>query len=111
MNKRGKVFYKDSFAGIIEENEDGFKFTYDRTFVDSEKSQPVSLTMPIRKEPFVSKTMLPFFDGLIPEGWLIDIAEKNWKIDQRDRMELLLTFCKDCIGAVSVIREEGEESK
>jgi serine/threonine-protein kinase HipA len=47
--------------------------------------------------------MFPFFDGLIPEGWLLDIAEKNWKIDSRDRMGLLLACCKDCIGAVSVL--------
>jgi serine/threonine-protein kinase HipA len=44
----------------------------------------------------------PFFDGLIPEGWLLDIAEKNWKINNRDRMSLLLACCKDCIGAVSI---------
>ncbi len=109
MVKRGKVYYKDFFAGTIEENEDGFNFIYDKSYINFPGAQPVSLTMPIRKEPYVSTTMLPFFDGLIPEGWLIDIAEKNWKIDERDRMELLLTFCKDCIGAVSVIREKGSK--
>jgi serine/threonine-protein kinase HipA len=46
--------------------------------------------------------MIPFFDGLIPEGWLLDITVKNWKLDTRDRMGLLLTACKDCIGAVSI---------
>ena len=49
------------------------------------------------------KVLFPFFDGLIPEGWLLDIAEKSWKINRRDRMSLLLACCKDCIGAVSVI--------
>jgi serine/threonine-protein kinase HipA len=53
--------------------------------------------------------MLPFFDGLIPEGWLLDIAIKNWKIDQRDRMGLLLSVCKDCIGAISIEKIENEE--
>jgi serine/threonine-protein kinase HipA len=47
--------------------------------------------------------LFPFFDGLIPEGWLLNIAESSWKINQRDRMSLLLACCKDCIGAVSVI--------
>ena len=50
--------------------------------------------------------MIPFFDGLIPEGWLLDIAQKNWKLDPRDRMGLLLTCCKDCIGAVSIVPEQ-----
>ena len=46
--------------------------------------------------------MIPFFDGLIPEGWLLDITVKNWKVNPNDRMELLLIACKDCIGAVSI---------
>jgi serine/threonine-protein kinase HipA len=50
--------------------------------------------------------LFAFFDGLIPEGWLLDIAEKNWKINYKDRMGLLLTCCKDCIGAVSVEKNE-----
>ena len=29
MIKKGKVFYKNLFAGTIEENEDGYFFTYD----------------------------------------------------------------------------------
>jgi serine/threonine-protein kinase HipA len=45
---------------------------------------------------------MPFFDGLISEGWLLDIAIENWKLNPRDRMGLLLTICRDCIGAVHV---------
>jgi serine/threonine-protein kinase HipA len=54
--------------------------------------------------------LFPFFDGLIPEGWLLDIAEKNWKLNPRDRMGLLLVCCKDCIGTVSVHSVAGEGS-
>jgi serine/threonine-protein kinase HipA len=49
--------------------------------------------------------LFPFFDGLIPEGWLLNIAQEHWKIDPRDRMALLVACCKDCIGVVSVIEE------
>ena len=73
-------------------------------------AQPVSLTLPLDKAEYNSTVLFPFFDGLIPEGWLLAIAEKNWKINPRDRMGLLLTCCKDCIGAVSiypVIESEG----
>ncbi len=106
MIKRGRVFYKENLAGIIEENEDGFSFNYNKEYLQLDGAKPISLTMPLREESYVSKTMFSFFDGLIPEGWLLDIAEKNWKINERDRMELLLTFCKDCIGAVSIERVE-----
>lgn len=63
---------------------------------------PISLTMPLSKREWLSKTMFPFFDGLIPEGWLLDIACSTWKLDRRDRMGLLCAVCRDCIGAVRV---------
>jgi serine/threonine-protein kinase HipA len=53
--------------------------------------------------------MFPFFDGLIPEGWLLDIATRNWKLNPNDRMGLLMTCCKDCIGAVGVVGIEEDE--
>ncbi|QQS35674.1 MAG: HipA N-terminal domain-containing protein [Ignavibacteriales bacterium] len=108
--KKGKVFYKDFFAGIIQEDENGYSFSYDKEYLNLTSSKAISFSLPLREETYNSKTMFPFFDGLIPEGWLLDIAESNWKINPRDRMSLLLAFCKDCIGAVSVIPfEVGDE--
>jgi serine/threonine-protein kinase HipA len=72
-------------------------------YLISESPQAISLTLPLQEEAFHDKVLFPFFDGLIPEGWLLDIAEKNWKINHRDRMALLMVCCKDCIGAVSII--------
>ncbi len=92
----------DKVAGYLVEDENGYTFSYDAAYLKSGKPEPISLTLPISDNPFVSKTMLPFFDGLIPEGWLLGIAEKNWKLKESDRMGLLLACCKDCIGAVSV---------
>ena len=66
----------------------------------------VSGTLPLGEKPYHDTVLFPFFDGLIPEGWLLDIAERSWKINQRDRMSLLLACCKDCIGAVSVIPDD-----
>ena len=70
--------------------------------MDKYPNQFITFTMPVRKEPYVEKRLFPFFEGLIPEGWLLDIASKNWKINRNDRMGLLLACCKNCIGAVSV---------
>ncbi|MCX6307394.1 MAG: HipA N-terminal domain-containing protein, partial [Bacteroidia bacterium] len=66
--------------------------------------------LPLQEKVFESPVLFPFFDGLIPEGWLLDIAESNWKLNARDRMGLLLACCKDCIGAVSVFPVEENES-
>jgi serine/threonine-protein kinase HipA len=65
--------------------------------------------LPLRNEVYSDKTILPFFDGLIPEGWFLQLAIENWKLDSRDRMSLLLTLCKDCIGDISIIKDETNE--
>lgn len=100
--RTAKVFMDQVFAGLLTEHEEGFTFQYDPAYLISENAMPVSLTLPLQEAPWTSTVMFPFFDGLIPEGWLLEIAERNWKIDERDRMGLLLVCCKDCIGAVSI---------
>lgn len=106
--KRAIVYLRDVRAGVLTENEDGYIFEYDTAYLKSVDAESISLTLPLSDRPYRDKVLFPFFDGLIPEGWLLDIAEKNWKIDARDRMSLLLACCKDCIGAVGVepIKEE-----
>lgn len=101
--KQAEVYMYDQLAGILTESSDGYSFCYNQEYLLSEKAEAISLTLPLRKECYYDKVLFPFFDGLIPEGWLLDIAEKNWKIDSRDRMSLLLACCKDCIGAVSIL--------
>ncbi|WP_253952526.1 HipA N-terminal domain-containing protein [Oceanispirochaeta sp. M1] len=96
-------------AGILTEDDDGYHFTYYKSYLERDKSKGISLTLPLQKETFYGSALFPFFDGLIPEGWLLKIAEANWKLDQRDRMGLLLQCCRDCIGAVSIHGETGNE--
>jgi serine/threonine-protein kinase HipA len=100
--RKAEIKINEITAGILIQNEDGYQFIYDESYLNSEKPMPVSLTLPLQTNPFHSTILFPFFDGLIPEGWLLDIAENNWKLNPRDRMGLLLACCKDCIGAISV---------
>ena len=103
------VYIRNVFSGTLCETDEGYSFSYDEQYLRRKDASPVSLTLPLSEKTYTSKTLFPFFDGLIPEGWLLDIAEKSWKIDNRDRMSLLLACCKDCIGAVSVIPIESKE--
>jgi serine/threonine-protein kinase HipA len=105
MNKRGKVFVDQLFAGVIEQKDGLYIFKYDEKYLNHENAKAISLTLPLQQKSFEQKTMFAFFDGLIPEGWLLNIIEGNWKINSRDRMSLLLLACKDCIGNVSVVNE------
>jgi serine/threonine-protein kinase HipA len=97
-------------AGILEERDNGYVFSYSPDYLDIADAAAISLSLPLQLEPFEDKRLFPFFDGLIPEGWLLDIAEHTWKLNPRDRMGLLLACCRDCIGAVSIVpMEESNE--
>ena len=105
------IQYKGINAGILKETDEGYEFSYNEEYLADAASAPVSLTLPLTDKPYKSSVLFPFFDGLIPEGWLLDIALRNTDISELDRFALLLLCCKDCVGAVSVIpiKEEGDE--
>lgn len=88
---------------MLQQDEEGYSFTYEHSYLNSDHPIPVSLSLPLRKEPYLSKTMIPFFDGLIPEGWFLEIEEERLPLNPRDRMVLLLSLCSDCIGTVSIV--------
>jgi len=104
--KKGLVYKKDKPAGTVWEDENGYSFQYNEAYLKKPIYGGVSRTLPLRLEVFTDKNMIPFFDGLIPEGWLLKIAIDNWKLNPGDRMSLLLTLCKDCIGDISIINEK-----
>jgi serine/threonine-protein kinase HipA len=109
--RKAKVYLFGKAAGILKESDEGYSFQYLQSYLDSPDSLPVSLLFPLQKKTYKDKVLFPFFDGLIPEGWLLEIAETNWKLDGRDRMGLLLACCRDTIGAASIVEirdaEEG----
>ena len=102
MNRKGIVYYNNIECGEIIENDDGYIFKYFDSWKNNPSSRPISLTLPLSNQEYFSNVLFPFFDGLIPEGWLLEIAVNKWKINRKDRMGLLLTVCEDTIGAVSV---------
>lgn len=108
--RRAGIYMRNLLAGVLTEDENGYLFQYNKDYLRLPAAESVSLTMPLKAEPYRDKVLFPFFDGLIPEGWLLDIAEKSWKINHRDRMSLLLVCCRDCIGAVSVVPLENTDS-
>lgn len=100
--RQAKVLMHGVWSGDILEDERGYRFTYRAEYLKRANAQAVSVTFPLRSEPYESTILHPFFDGLIPEGWVLSIAERNWKLKERDRMGLLLVCCADPIGAVSI---------
>ena len=64
--RQGRVFCNGIAAGVITEDAQGYTFVYDEEYLNRSDAQPISLTLPLRQEPYVNNVMFSFFDGLIP---------------------------------------------
>lgn len=101
--RKAYVYVRDTYAGVLSETDSGYTFSYDRAYMLRANATAVSLTLPLREETYSSSTLFSFFDGLIPEGWLLNVISRNWKLLPTDRFGLLLKACKDPIGNVSIM--------
>ena len=106
--RKGIVHVQGRRAGSLSETDEGYAFSYAADYLRDEKPLAASLTLPLREAEYRSTVLFPFFDGLIPEGWLLDLVSRNWKIDPQDRFGLLLSACRDCIGDVRITNEVDE---
>lgn len=105
--RTANIYYQNRPAGILTETDEGeYRFEYHTEYIVAYPADFISFSFPVREKPYVSERFFPFFEGLIPEGWLLDIASKSWKLNPADRMGLLLACCRNCIGAVSVYPPE-----
>lgn len=62
------MYIRGVFAGILKETDEGYTFMYDNEYLCDQNASAISLTMPLQREAYTSKTLFSFFDGLIPEG-------------------------------------------
>jgi len=105
MLRKGKVLYKGELAGYLFESAEGFTFEYDQEFLN--KGLGISVSLPTNQKTYHSKELFPFFRGLLPGGWYLNIVSMTQKIDEKDHFGLLLASANtDTIGAVTVIRME-----
>jgi serine/threonine-protein kinase HipA len=91
-------------VGRLGERDDGSTvFTYDQAWLSSSEAVPVSLTLPLRVEPYEHPVLHPFFANLLPEGWLLELSVTKLKVARDDLFGLLLATGRDCVGAVEVV--------
>lgn len=100
MTRKADVFMHDRHAGVLVEvaPRRAYRFTYDALY----DGPPVSLTAPVRQEPYEYDTFPPFLEGLLPEGYNLEALLRALKIDRNDHFSQLLTVGKDMVGAVTV---------
>jgi|SRR5580692_61263 serine/threonine-protein kinase HipA len=98
MNK-ARVLVNGIFAGILEKlDEDKYSFTY----AESYQGPPVSLTMPTRNKMYAYEKFPPFFEGLLPEGEMLEALLRKYKLDKKDYFRQLLIVGQDVVGAVTI---------
>ena len=102
MDRVGKVSISGQRVGFLKEVDGQTIFTYTSEWLSRPDAQGVSLTLPLRLEPYLHQGLHPFFENLLPEGWLLDITSKKFKISKGDPLGILLATCADCVGAVEV---------
>ncbi|HAM41871.1 MAG TPA: phosphatidylinositol kinase [Candidatus Omnitrophica bacterium] len=102
--RRAKVKYKDQVAGYLSETATGYQFQYDPAYLRT--GAPISMSLPLREEPYESRELFSFFRGLLPEGWYLAIVSATAKIDAQDAFGILLATTADTIGAVTVHKAE-----
>ena len=107
MSRAGNVYYAGEPAGRIERRDDGrYLFAYRPEYLARSGARAVSLTLPLRSEPFESPVLFPFFSGLLAEGNLKELQCRLLRIDPDDDFtRLLKTTRQDVVGAVTVEEE------
>ncbi len=98
MRKANVKIHDIQAAVLTEHNPKHYVFQYDFGY----EGYPISLTMPVIKQPYEFESFPPFFDGLLPEGIQLEGLLKKHKIDKIDYFSQLLVAGKDLVGAVTV---------
>ncbi len=99
MTRKARILVHAIDAGILEELKNG---TYIFTYHDHYEGSPVSLTMPIMQKKYEFEIFPPFFEGLLPEGSMLEALLRKYKIDSNDYFGQLITVGKDVVGAVTI---------
>lgn len=100
MARTIEVLLYDVATGTLSESGERYSFTYYPNYT----GPALSLSMPVRPQPYLSEKLHPFFKGLAPEGWLRKRYSELQKIDDKDLLGLLMQNGQDLLGAV-VFRE------
>ena len=98
------VYCNDKIAGVLTEQNPGrgYVFRYDPDYLIS-NGPSISVTLPRRKESYVSAALFSFFTNMLPEGVNRSVICRSLRIDEEDFFGMLAAMAgKDFIGAVHI---------
>jgi HipA-like protein len=101
--RAAQVLYNGRLAGILSKSERAYRFTYDKNYLSTAGSKPVSLTLPQREAPYESEVLFPPFVNMLSEGANKAMQNRLLKIDEKDYFGLLLaTAASENIGPLTI---------
>lgn len=103
--RKADIFVQGKRASVFEENEKGRRYRF--AYFDDYAGLPISLTMPVHERTFNFDRFPPFFDGMLPEGVLLDALLKRRKIDCNDYFSQILAVGENLVGTVIVRKARG----
>lgn len=98
--KKAKVFVNGTLAGELIEIERSKRYQF--IYLEDFKGPSVSLEMPTNKRVYQFDQFPPFFEGLLPEGVMLQGLLRQTKLDKNDLMSQLITVGGDLVGNVTV---------
>lgn len=102
-NRSAVVSYNGRPAGLLAKKGSKYVFFYNPDYLNSVKRRPVSITLPLRAEPYESETLFPAFINMLSEGANKRMQCRMLKIDENDYFSLLLATAKnDSIGPITI---------
>ena len=98
--RQARVLVNGVAAGVLEERMRGKEYTF--RYLEEYTGHPVSLTMPLQKREYKFDSFPTFFDGVLPEGVMLDGLLRIAKIDKDDFFSQLIAVGGDLVGAVTI---------
>ncbi len=103
MSRTLDVYLREEKAGqLVQTTDGGLKFTYDAGYL-SKKNPTVSVSMPLREEPYSDATVRPFFSGLLPDERARKRLAAALGVSQENAFGLLEIIGGECAGALSLL--------
>jgi serine/threonine-protein kinase HipA len=97
--RKARILINNIEAGVFEKlNNNEYTFTYHSDYL----GPPVSLTMPLTKKIYEFNMFPSFFEGLLPEGIMLEALLRKYKIDRNDYFGQLMQIGQDVVGTVTI---------
>ncbi|PZR83762.1 MAG: type II toxin-antitoxin system HipA family toxin [Stutzerimonas stutzeri] len=94
------IFFERLRVASVVEGEHGVAVVYDPDWTARKSAFPISVTMPLRAEPYEAKVILPWLANLLPETHLAEIGQ-ILQIAPQNILGLLARMGRDTAGALA----------